>query len=60
MFYIKTNCTVIFLYCTNICFCVLTNQHTETYVGTIKEDYCTICFYLHKYNLFFQICKKHI
>ena len=27
---IKTNCTVIFLYCTNICFCVLTNQHTST------------------------------
>ena len=27
---IKTSCTVIFLYCTNICFCVLMNQHTST------------------------------
>ena len=26
---------------------MLTNQHTDTYVGTINEDYCTICFYLY-------------
>ena len=45
----KTSYTVIFLYCTYICFCVLTNQHTST--GFLMEDYCIICFYLYSSEL---------
>ena len=35
IFLYKTNYTVIFLYCTNICFSVLNNQHTLT--GLLME-----------------------
>ena len=26
---------------------ILRKTYNRTYVGTIKEDYCTICFYLY-------------